>query len=106
MKNKRKPTFDYILNDLAFDALMFKVINNIASSQDKFDFEYQVKLMQKEISSLRRNFYNVKEFIENNKRISMFNDYTEPEEEWHYYLECDANELLNRLQGDDNSVKD
>ena len=50
---KRKPTFDYILNDLAFDSLMFRVVNGIGSSQDKFDFDYQVKLMQKEISRLR-----------------------------------------------------
>ena len=40
---KRKPTFDYILNDLAFDNLMFRVVNGIGSSQDRFDLDYQVK---------------------------------------------------------------
>lgn len=64
---KRKPTFDYILNDLAFDSLMFRVVNGIGSSQDKFDFDYQVKLMQKEISRLRKNIYNANEFIEKHR---------------------------------------
>ena len=61
---KRKPTFDYILNDLAFDSLMFRVVNGIGSSQDKFDFDYQVKLMQKEISRLRKNNYKAIEYID------------------------------------------
>ena len=60
---KRKPTFDYILNDLALDSLMFRVVNGIGSSQDKFDFDYQVKLMQKEISRLRKNIHNAIEYI-------------------------------------------
>ena len=46
---KRKPTFDYILNDLAFESLKLKVIHGIASNQDKFDFDYQLKLKDKEI---------------------------------------------------------
>lgn len=64
---KRKPTFDYILNDLAFDNLMFRVVNGIGSSQDRFDLDYQVKLMQKEISHLRQNKARTLEYIENNR---------------------------------------
>lgn len=64
---KRKPTFNYILNDLALDSLMFRVVNGIASSQDKFDFDYQIKLMQKEISHLRQNKVRTLEYIENNR---------------------------------------
>lgn len=64
---KRKPTFDYILNDLAFDTLMFRVVNGIASSQNRFDFYYQIKLMQQEISHLRQNKARTLEYIENNR---------------------------------------
>lgn len=41
------------------------------------------------------------EYINKNKHLSMFADCREPEEEWLYDLECDANDLLNILQGDD-----
>lgn len=60
---KRKPTFDYILNDLAFDSLMFRVVNGIGSSQDKFDFDYQVKLMQKEKARLNNVINELEKFF-------------------------------------------
>ena len=63
---KRKPTFDYMLNDLALDSLIIKCIHsNSATYQEKFDLQYQIKLMQKEIERLK----------EENKRIfSKVND--------------------------------
>lgn len=63
---KRKPAFDYILNDLAFDSLMFKIVNGIGTSQDRCDFDYQIKLMQKEISKLRKIRYEARKMIFDN----------------------------------------
>lgn len=39
-----KPTFNYILNDLAFEAIKFRIMTNTATEQDKVDFNYQLKL--------------------------------------------------------------
>ena len=50
---KRKPTFEYILNDLAFESLKLKVIHGVATNQEKFDFDYQLKLKGKEIEHLQ-----------------------------------------------------
>ena len=41
------------------------------------------------------------EYIEDNKKLSLFADCREPEEEWSYDLECSANELLEILKGED-----
>lgn len=65
---KRKPTFDYILNDLALSSLLIKCVHSdSASYQEKFDLQYQIKLMQKEISHLRQNKARTLEYIENNR---------------------------------------
>ena len=45
--NKRQPTWNYILNDLALYSLMTKVIHSEeATNQEKFDFMYQIELLQ------------------------------------------------------------
>ena len=43
------------------------------------------------------------EYINKNKHLSMFADCREPEEEWNYDLECNANNLLNILQNGSDS---
>ena len=50
---KRTPTYNYILNDLAFESLKLKVIHGDGTSQEKFDFEYQLKLKDKMIEDLQ-----------------------------------------------------
>lgn len=46
MDNK-KPTWDYILNDMAFNSLLTKCLySEYPNSQDKYDLEYQIKLIQ------------------------------------------------------------
>lgn len=46
---------------------------------------------------------DIKELLEKDKKLSMFNDCREPEEEWSYILECDANpylDIVNKALGD------
>lgn len=65
---KRKPTFDYILNDLALSSLLIKCVHSdSASYQEKFDLQYQIKLMQKEIERLN----NIINLIKNNIDITI-----------------------------------
>ena len=52
--NKRQPTWNYILNDLALYSLMTKVIHSEeATNQEKFDFMYQIELLQQENAQLK-----------------------------------------------------
>ena len=52
--NKRQPTWNYILNDLALYSLMTKVIHSEeATNQEKFDFMYQIELLQQENARLK-----------------------------------------------------
>ena len=52
--NKRQPTWNYILNDLALYSLMTKVIHSEeATNQEKFDFMYQIELLQQENKQLK-----------------------------------------------------
>lgn len=67
---KRKPTFDYILNDLAFKSLKFKVIHGVASNQDKFDFDYQLKLKDKEILEMK---HRINDLIKDNTEYKLEN---------------------------------
>lgn len=49
---KRKPTWNYILNDIALYSLLIKVIHsNSATSQEKFDLMYQVELLQSQLKA-------------------------------------------------------
>ena len=49
---KRKPTWNYILNDIALYGLLIKVtFSESATSQEKFDLMYQVKLLQSQLKA-------------------------------------------------------
>lgn len=47
----KKPTWDYILNDLAFSALRDLVISGKADEQDIIDFKYQLKLKDEQYNN-------------------------------------------------------
>ena len=65
--NKRQPTWNYILNDLALYSLMTKVIHSEeATNQEKFDFMYQIELLQQENARLKE-IENKLNFIKNRK---------------------------------------
>ena len=51
---ERKPTWDYMLNDLAFSNLKTRALYGIFDNQDRFDFEYQIELKDKEIERLKK----------------------------------------------------
>lgn len=38
-------------------------------------------------------------YVDENKQLSMFADCREPEEDWSYILECEANPLIDILNG-------
>lgn len=61
---ERKPTWDYMLNDLAFSSLKTRVLYGIFDNQNRFDFEYQIELKDKEIERLNNE---LEEFKEENK---------------------------------------
>ena len=87
--NKRQPTWNYILNDLALYSLMAKVIHSEeATNQEKFDFMYQIELLQQENARL-------KDKIE--KAINFVDKYMD---EWDFQDEVrkDMNDLLILLK--------
>ena len=64
--NKRQPTWNYILNDLALYSLMTKVIHSEeATNQEKFDFMYQIELLQQENARLKDKIDKAVEYIKN-----------------------------------------
>ena len=64
--NKRQPTWNYILNDLALYSLMTKVIHSEeATNQEKFDFMYQIELLQQENARLKDKIEKAIEKIKN-----------------------------------------
>ena len=64
--NKRQPTWNYILNDLALYSLMTKVIHSEeATNQEKFDFMYQIELLQQENARLKDKIEKAVEHIKN-----------------------------------------
>ena len=63
--NKRQPTWNYILNDLALYSLMAKVIHSEeATNQEKFDFMYQIELLQQENARLKDKLTEIKKVID------------------------------------------
>ena len=63
--NKRQPTWNYILNDLALYSLMTKVIHSEeATNQEKFDFMYQIELLQQENARLKDKLIEIKKVID------------------------------------------
>ena len=59
---ERKPTWDYMLNDLAFSSLKTRVLYGIFDNQERFDFEYQTELKDKEIERLNGLINTMLEF--------------------------------------------
>ena len=57
---ERKPTWDYMLNDLAFSSLKTRVLYGIFDNQERFDFEYQIELKDKEIERLNNKLKDIK----------------------------------------------
>ena len=63
--NKRQPTWNYILNDLALYSLMTKVIHSEeVTNQEKFDFMYQIELLQQENARLKDNWNKLNNWLE------------------------------------------
>ena len=64
--NKRQPTWNYILNDLALYSLMTKVIHSEeATNQEKFDFMYQIELLQQENKKYKEVIEKIKDIFDN-----------------------------------------
>ena len=82
--NKRQPTWNYILNDLALYSLMTKVIHSEeATNQEKFDFMYQIELLQQENARLKDKFKDLEEWLE--VMASMYEDeYKDVDASEHY----------------------
>ena len=78
--------------------LLVKNITNLQEENDRLSTE----LLKYDELLLKRNCQITKaiNYINENKRLSMFADCREPEEDWFYDLECSANDLLDILQGD------
>ena len=63
---ERKPTWDYMLNDLAFSSLKTRVLYGIFDNQERFDFEYQIELKDKEIERLNNIINEFDKWLEVN----------------------------------------
>lgn len=67
--NKRQPTWNYILNDLALYSLMTKVIHSEeTTNQEKFDFMYQIELLQQENARLKDKINMAIKYYESNQQ--------------------------------------
>ena len=82
--NKRQPTWNYILNDLALYSLMTKVIHSEeATNQEKFYFMYQIELLQQENAQLKDKIKDLEEWLE--AMASMYeNEYKDVNASEHY----------------------
>lgn len=82
--NKRQPTWNYILNDLALYSLMTKVIHSEkVTDQEKFDFMYQIELLQQENARLKDKIKDLEEWSE--AMASMYEDeYKDVDASEHY----------------------
>ncbi len=59
MNNELKPTWNYILNDLALYSLLIKVAySEDVTKQDKVDLEHQIKLLQQKVNQLEEEKAN------------------------------------------------
>ena len=68
MNKERKPTFDYILNDMALLSLLVRCLySEYPSEQDKYDLEYQVKLLLENETKLKKEKYKAIEYIKEHK---------------------------------------
>lgn len=67
MNKEVKPTWNYILNDLALYSLFIKVAySENVTHQDKIDLEHQIKLLQQKVNQLETNRDEAIEYIEEN----------------------------------------
>ena len=68
--NKRQPTWNYILNDLALYSLMTKVIHSEeVTNQEKFDFMYQIELLQQENARLKDKIKDIEKILNSNHDV-------------------------------------
>ncbi len=66
--NNRKPTWNYILNDIAFISLLTECLySEYPSSQHKYDLEYQIKLIQDKLNKYKQVIYKIKEYCKEEK---------------------------------------
>lgn len=70
MNNELKPTWNYILNDLALYSLLIKVAySEDVTKQDKVDLEHQIKLLQAKVNQLETNIDEAIEYIKHSWRL-------------------------------------
>lgn len=67
MDEERKPTWNYILNDLALYSLLTKVLySENVIHQDKIDLEHQMKLLQQERDKYKSIVEELKKYLKEN----------------------------------------
>jgi hypothetical protein len=76
MNKERKPTFNYILNDMALLSLLtICLYSEHPSEQDKYDLEYQVKLLLESETKLRKEmikqqYGDIEQLQQENKQLN------------------------------------
>ena len=94
--NKRQPTWNYILNDLALYSLMTKVIHSEeATNQEKFDFMYQIELLQQENEQLKDK---IEKAIEKIKNIDKFEERLNDDTRIYMIQDADVDEIERILK--------
>lgn len=91
MNKELKPTWDYILNDLAFGNLLVKCLySEYPDIQDKYDLQYQIKLKGKEIERLKNELSIKTTYIEDLlKTILKSDDFKMQREVYEHGIEYD-----------------
>ena len=85
MNKEVKPTWDYILNDLALYSLLMRVAySEDVPKQDKVDLEHQIKLLQQKVNQLETNWDELKGWLKSN--------------DIHYAEAITFRETLNKMQ--------
>jgi len=74
---------------------------NDLSNMNKENLIILTSLQDNYIKKLSKIIDKAIEYINEHKHLSLFADCTEPEEDWTYDLEIEANELLDILKGSD-----
>ena len=75
MNKERKPTFNYILNDMAVLSLLINCLySEYPSEQDKYDLEYQVKLLLENETKLKKEKYEAIEYIKSGMYKDIYDD--------------------------------
>lgn len=90
-----KFSYNYILNDMALSSLITRCLySDSANSQDKYDLEHQIELLQQENKQLKER---------TNKAIEELKESQKGLEEWHFdgYDPC-LEDIIEILKGDSN----